>query len=384
MQTVLFFSCSDRHACGVRMDGINRVAFRKEWHVQIVDNAFDLRAAKEAIAFWNPIGIIAGSGSGTESIRSEVIGNTPVVYFDVEPFSRGDGVYVNLDDVAVGRKVAGEFVSLGLENFVFVEYPERRYWNRERCKAFSSALEAEGKSLLCSFPCRPGEPPLARRKRLGKWLSALPRPCGVFAVNDQVAEEVLVSANMLNISVPHDLAVIGVDDNREICLSTVPTLTSLSVDFEGGAQRVAELLADMIEHPRRKMRPRIEKFGVTGIVRRGSTMSLKRVDHRVSKALEFIRCNVGAGLSVADVVAEMKCSRRMAEMRFRTATGKTILSAINDACFDRACDLLKNPKLTAGEVADRLGGLSSDTLRRLFIDRVGVPPREWRKAFCAE
>ena len=378
MKTVLYFSCSDRHACGVRMDGINRVAFREGWHVQIVDNAFTVEAARAAIEFWQPIGLIVGSGKGTEGVTKELIGKIPVVFFDVEMGTRGEGVYVSLDSAAVGRMAARELLRCELRHFAFVGFAEPYYWSNERGAAYADTVRAANGTFVGDFPCVMDEDSMARCQRLGAWLTALPRPCGIFAANDIVAEEVLVAAERQGLVVPDDLSVIGVDDNQEICLSARPRLTSIAADFKSAAEFVAETLAYRIAHPRRKVKSPLRTYSAIEVVRRESTLQPCPVDCRVTKALNFIAESERKNLSVAEVVAAMGCSRRLAEMHFRTTTGKTILEAINDAIFDRACELLGDPRLSVTDVQKRLGGVTHDTLRRIFLVRVGKPPRAWR------
>ena len=55
-----------------------------------------------------------------------------------------------------------------------------------------------------------------------------------------IAGGALASAN--GITVPDELAVIGVDDDPVICERTSPSLTSIGLDFEQGGFLCAQLL----------------------------------------------------------------------------------------------------------------------------------------------
>ena len=54
----------------------------------------------------------------------------------------------------------------------------------------------------------------------------------------------LLAARRLGIGVPDELAVVGVDDNAEICDNTRPMLSSVRRDLEGEGRAAAELLAE--------------------------------------------------------------------------------------------------------------------------------------------
>ena len=365
------------------MDGIAPVMSALGWHVQIVNDADAEDAAREAIGFWKPVGIIAGAGEGTQGVTPAVAGGVPTVHFDCDPAAVWSGVGVNLDDSAVAAAALRELRDCGFSDFAYVPSAEAIHWSVFRGALFRDMAEAGGAGACGVFPSVPDEPPLVRRARLGAWLRGLPAKCGLFAANDFTAEEVLVAARMEEIAVPSRLAVVGVDDNPDICLSTVPTLTSVAVDYKAGGRKVAELLADMIAHPRRRNRRERVLYGAPSVVRRASTTLLRRRDPRVGRALDFIRRNAASGLSVDDVAAAMGCSRRLAELRFRESTGRSVLAAVNDEIFSQAQALLAAGELRAGEVADRFS-LSPDTLRRMFIARTGKPPRRWRGVRCAK
>ena len=80
------------------------------------------------------------------------------------------------------------------------------------------------------------------RERLGPWLSALPRPCGLLAANDATADIVLRLLRNRRIKVPEDIAVVGIDNDTLICENTTPTLTSVAPDFERSGYLAAEML----------------------------------------------------------------------------------------------------------------------------------------------
>ena len=81
-----------------------------------------------------------------------------------------------------------------------------------------------------------------RGSRLVGWVSRLPSNCGIFATNDQVAQEVLSACVTAGRSVPGDLKVLGVDNVLSRCETCSPTLSSIQIDFEMAGYRAADLL----------------------------------------------------------------------------------------------------------------------------------------------
>ena len=156
-----------------------------------------------------------------------------------------------------------------------------------------------------------------------------------------------------------------------------PTITSIELDFREAGRLAADLLAELIANP--KLPPRHLKFGPVRLVRRQSTRALRLNDPRITKAVERIRRDATTGLTAADVLAELPFSRRVAEKRFRAATGKTILEEIQDVRFEKICELLATD-IPIGHIAGRCGMQSDSFLKRFFKARTGMTLREWRNA----
>ncbi len=77
-------------------------------------------------------------------------------------------------------------------------------------------------------------------QELKQWLQSLPKPLGLMACNDSRGRQVLNCCRELNIAVPDDLAVIGVDRDEIFCeLSDLPLssviLNSQQIGFEAAA-----------------------------------------------------------------------------------------------------------------------------------------------------
>jgi LacI family transcriptional regulator len=377
--TVLFFTYSNKYICADRIEGVRRYAEKAGWSLQVVErnNGDRQLDVKGIVEFWNPIGVIAECGGGVPEMSVLDGGRVPVVYLDEEPLARGDrALYVNSDSARVGELAAKEMLSLNLPHYGFVGWRLPRFWSEERKAAYTSALSLHGRDCI-AFDCPPDATDISRCSLLAQWLAALPKPCGVFAANDPVAENVLSIAASVGISVPRDLAVIGVDDDLAICERTKPTLSSIRLDFERSGRICAELLDSRLGDPDFTHPP--VKFGPVQVMRRWSTRRTALDNGRVTRAIAFIRRYACDGIGNAEVAAEMGLSRRMAEIAFMRCTGHTIHCEIANVRMERVERLLLDPQQDMTAIAGLCGWISGSALRKAFKERHdGLSMREWR------
>jgi LacI family transcriptional regulator len=78
------------------------------------------------------------------------------------------------------------------------------------------------------------------------WLASLQPPTGLFVCNDIRGQQVLNTCRGLELTVPDDVAVIGVDDDDAICPLSDPSLSSVRPNAERVGYRAAEILDAMI------------------------------------------------------------------------------------------------------------------------------------------
>jgi len=200
-----------------------------------------------------------------------------------------------------------------------------------------------------------------------------------FAANDRTAENVLTVARMLNLSMPQDLSVIGVDNYASVCETTSPTLTSVEPDFRRAGASAAMMVLETTQAHSNATTDKRRVYGPLRVVRRASTRILARHDAEVAAALEMIEANACTALTAAQVVRIFPCSRVYAEMRFRRATGQSILEAIQSVRLERAKELLRNPNQQLKSIADFCGFKSLNALCKFFHKKTGMTMSAWRR-----
>lgn len=365
---VIFFCKYKTHAAFEKLAGISAYERQKGRVVRFVNYSSLTQSVKAYIDAWNPIGIITDS----PRFRGR---KCPTIFIDTESslLKRRD-VCVQYDSIAAGRMAADEFKQEGVTNFAFLGSFEPRYWSDERQAGFVQAVESAGGTVNVYEGERRFGDILMIQNDLQAWLQSLPKPCGIFAANDFAADSVLSTCQIMGIRVPDDIAVIGVDNDVTICENAFVPISSIEPDFRESGRLAAEALENLIAGKRSG--PRM--FGAVRFVRRASSRLMKRSDFTVRKAMEQIRNEACKGLKARDVIRNMCCPRRTAEMRFRAATGMSILEAIDEVRFEQALALLRKKSIPIADIAVSCSFSNEIMFRRFFHKGAGVSPREWR------
>lgn len=372
------------------MAGIAAYARNAGWSLQTVEygtatvNRFhgslgeERRDIRSLLKFWHPAGCIVECGGEPPDIAPRLFGDVPVVFLDCPPSVRGQRVpCVSSDATSIAEHAVRALLPLGFSSYAFVPWPKETLWSRERGKSFADFVAQNGKAFRCFDPPS-GLGSMEWRRRLEAWIIALPKPCGVFAANDWCAEQVVGICASRNIAVPNDVAVVGVDNDADMCESAAISISSISTDNVRAGELAARLLAEQMKGGDSSCRTML--FGATGLVRRASTRLLKVADFRVAKAIEHIRRHACEGVEAGDVAEIMECSRRWAEVRFRKVVGHSILEEIQNVRFAKALELMPRRGLRLEEIANACGYESTSFFRKQFKKRMGRSPRDWRNA----
>ncbi len=326
------------------------------------------------VEFWNASAVIVDCGHPGLDLTAFADGRTPVVYLDCRRFKSKGGVFISNDDIAITDAAVRELLSRSLISLAFVGFPGKTVWSRNRRTRFLEVAELNGyKGIVYNIPQLHAE----ADSELDAWLENLPKPCGIFAANDYVARHVISCCHRKGISLPDEISVVGVDNEQAICESSNTTISSVQCDFFSAGQLAGRLACRLAREPKTLCEDAI--FGVTCVVRRQSSRIYLRSDERVVKAVDYIRTHALDGIGVSDVVAQMGCSRRLAELRFREVAGCSILDEIRDVRISAAMEMLHQTNVSVSEVAVACGYSTPGSLRKAFQSVCGEALSEWRR-----
>ena len=198
------------------------------------------------------------------------------------------------------------------------------------------------------------------------------------AANDVRGRQVLDTCVGAGLSVPDQVAVLGVDNDELICATTNPPMSSILRDTEGSGYFAAQILDDLMRGRRR--RAETVRYGPLRVVPRQSTDQLQFKDRLAVRAVEFIRINAGVGMRVGDVVRHLNVSRRLAELRFRQAVGHSIHDELQQARLAQVRRLLRETDRSIAEITERCGYESEGYLGLVFRKQYGLTMRQFRAA----
>ena len=300
--------------------------------------------------------------------------NLPSVFVDYPDAVRAAiprHAFVREDEASIAAAAAQHLLASGPRaSFAFVPPRVKTEWADRRRSAFAREMKKARRSVRV-FDGDGGD-----RGALAEWIASLPKPTGILAAFDDRAADVLEACRRCGLSVPTDVAVLGIGNDEPLCNATAPSLSSVAMEFENQGYRAArELQALMMggATPRRDIR-----FGASGVVARASTAGGRSQAGLAIRAMEFIRENALRGISARDVVEHLRVSRRLADLRFREAHGKSMLETILDVRLKEARRLLADTRLSVSDVASRCGFRSPTAFRAVFGRHTGSSPRAWR------
>lgn len=286
---------------------------------------------------------------------------------------------VQCDSVAVSRCAADHFLANGFTHFCFVGEPSGLNWSRWRQEAFIARLAEAGYGCEL-YPV----PSLKERrewevecKRMRRWLKKQPKPLAVFAANDTRGRQVLNACLAADIPVPYETAVLGVNNDTLICETSLPPLSSVSVDIEQAGYAAAELLDQLMQHGQCDRKG--VTYGPSDVVQRASTQRLHVTDRLVIRALEHIRINAGLNLRVSDVADHLGVSRRWMEKRFGQTLNRSVMDEIQRVRMDTIRTLVSQTDQPFTSIAKRCGFASANHLGIIFKAQFGMTPTDYRK-----
>lgn len=287
--------------------------------------------------------------------------------------------WVETDDEAIAGIAVDHLVERGFRHLAFCGDPGFN-WSVWRRQNFERVVKESGCQCYVHETIAQSDASYSwnREKRgLIKWINRLPRPVGIMACYDIKAQKILDVCRELDIAVPEEVAVIGVDNDELLCGLADPPLTSVICNTRRTGFEAASLLDRLMSG---------EKVGAEkilvkpiGVAARQSTDILAIEDRDVAIAVRFIRENAWNGINVNDVLKEVPLSRRVLENRFLKILGRTPHEEITRLKIDRVKQLLTETDLPLTEIARRTGYRHDEYLSVAFKKSVGVPPRNFRQ-----
>jgi LacI family transcriptional regulator len=287
--------------------------------------------------------------------------------------------WVETDDVAIAKAGAAHLLERGFRRLAYCGDP-RFPWSTQRRDAFVRIARDAGASVdVYESPSRGhrAAPWELEHRALIAWARRLPKPVGVLACYDILAQKLLDACREIGIAVPEDAAVLGVDDDPVLCALSTPPLSSVVPNTHRTGYEAAALLERMMGGER--LGPEKRLIPPLGVHTRQSTDVLAIEDREIAAAARFIREHACDGITVDDVLRAVPLSRRVLESRFRKAMGRTPHDDILRLRIERVKQLLGETDLSLEQVAARSGFQHPEYMSVAFKREAGQTPGAYRR-----
>jgi LacI family transcriptional regulator len=288
---------------------------------------------------------------------------------------------VRPDEETIARLAAEHFLDRSLSNFAFFCL-EQGLWVRWRRDAFQQVLQERGYDCH-TFSNASQRRPVVKKKRPAddhrviRWLEKLPKPCGIFCATDEQALQLIRSCRTCGVLVPEQIAVLGVDNDPVICGVCYPRLSSIDL----GSERIGYEAAAILDRMMAGKAPPNKGVCIepAQIFTRQSTDTLAIEDPDMAQAVRLIREQACRQLRVAHIADALGLSCRVFEQRFQAALNRTPKEEIVRVKMEHAKMLLSETDMPLTSVAKESGFSSLAYFSRAFRQRIGIPPRAYRK-----
>ena len=379
MEIVLYFLSysTPRKYFREKLSGIYRYAGKAGWIVQVADASGGADDIARTIEHWQPVGCIVGHGMPMDERHAKLFRKIPTVFLDLDPrpFLPGCPTVMN-DAAATVAPAVDELFASNPASCAYVEDLDDSIWSRQRRKVFASRCR-ERSLPFASFGWTRQSAAPQQQRALVRFLLDRPRPCGILVMNDETAQMLYPAVREARLDIGADLQIVSIDNDELTCDNLEPGLSSVQLDFELAGYTAAELLGNLLSG--RRDRRRIHSYGAQKLIRRTSSRKVRVRGKHLVRILDYLAAHVfDKRLRVDDIARAADCSRRLADLRFREATGHSILDEIQSRRIDRACELLADRRHPIGSIAAAVGYASDASFKRLFKRHTGKTLRQWR------
>lgn len=345
-----------------------------DWDVWVLPLINDKRHLEDCLASRHVVGVIT-RGLSKDLLHLLECRDVPVVSIrgpedDEELIPNGPHV----DDETIGELAGSEFVRLNLRQWGFVHW-QGVSWSDARKKSLQAFARSSGLEVMNLELPEHKRHDWAGVLEIARWLDSLTQPCGILACNDEAGVAVLHACKLAGLSVPGEVAVIGVDNDRLFCESSSPSLSSIDLHAADIGRAAAYQLLELIGL---KTSGESQHIAPAVMVVRESSHEIDRYLLIYQNAMDYIARHALAGPGVEAVASACGVSKRGLERVFAKHSSQSPAAFIREQRASGILRLLKNQSLGLSNIAQQSGFSDAAGLSN-FVKRVtGKSPGAWR------
>lgn len=332
------------------------IQWAKEWEADAI------------IARWDP--------DGNANLLTSL--NIPII---LQNYKSRSEYFSNLtgDYIGTGAMAAKFFIKRRYRNFAF--YGNKGVvWSRERAEGFRKEIEKMGGNYYYFESENLDEEKWSSSHvQLDDWLLSLPKPIALFACDDSFALQVSEICKINNISIPDEIALLGVDNDELICNLSDPPISSIVLDVEKGGYEAGRLIDQLIRGER------TEPFNIiihpTRFELRKSTEKYNISNEYVLKIVNYIENYFTSEIDIEELTRLVPLSRRNLEVKFKNEMGTTLYQFLLNCRIDYFTHLLLTTNRSLFDLAIEAGFSDYKNISRLFKKMKGYTPLEFRQKY---
>jgi LacI family transcriptional regulator, galactose operon repressor len=301
---------------------------------------------------------------------------------------------VSTDNDAVARMAFEHLRERGFRRFAFSGFTGANYSDSRR-RAFVRLVEKQGwhchvyqNSWELELDRIPGSGYFGlktvaagcfgtkNRERAAGWIKELPKPIGLLTCDDIHGQQMLDACFTAGVTVPKEVAVIGVNNDEVLCEFSHPSLTSVVPNARRIGYEAAALLDRMMAGEQPPSVP--VQVDPKGVASRRSTEVFSIEDRPLANAIRFIEERPCKELDVKSLAKAAALPRSTLERRFARVLGHSPKVEIQRVRLNHARQLLAETDLPLDLIAKKIGFEHAEYLRRIFKKKTGLTPLAFR------
>lgn len=356
--------------------GIAKYCAENDWHLS--PYLFSDRNIPEN---WTGDGVITCFGPTlSEFIQSLDMPKVDITLSDIPQ----DIPRVVVDNDQIGRCAAKHFLKKGFKSFGYFSWEDVKV-DQIRKKAFMETLRAANVSDDSIYIIKQSANEVIHNwelyvKVIQDQLKDLPRPIGIFTGQDNLGVSMIEACVRAGISVPEEIAVLGVDNIDLLCECSMVPLSSVDTNLMELGYAAAEQLGKLFTGEITNQEP-VRTIPIRGVIDRRSTEMLAVEHPKVAKALELMRSEFKSGLVLEDVYEYSGLSKRGLEKAFKRYLNDSPASILRKIRLDYAKNCLSQTDVKIEAIAVECGYSNSSNLSHAFKREIGISPQEYRNEF---
>ena len=358
-----------------RLNGIARFARERHWHMMPTDRLL------HRLSGWNGDGALVTLRNDPDQlqiVRQLMRRGTPVVDLTCEhpeiKVPRVIGDHFGIGQSAGRHFIERNFTNLAWFSSAFTEVHDLRYRGLMDVR--------DGRDVRRLVVCEA----LGERKRddwnaISRWLGGelvrAPKPLGVVCYDDSDATRVADVCRAYGLSIPEEVAILGIGNDTFVCEYQETPLSSVIHDSEATGYEGAKLLSRLMDGGRSPKAPVL--IPPRGIVIRKSTETIAAADPVVRRALTYIDTHLASSFGIAQIADELGVSAISLHRLFKRHLGRRVGDEIRRARIAKAKILLQTSNLKISGIARKTGFCNLAHFTRTFKQSSGMTPSAYRR-----